>query len=153
MAAQVFAVRTLEISAAKEGPWVDVANAALSRRVLCTRTYSDAQWYDTVTPHDFDFARRALWATRPLGEFRIHFIGRPTPVAIWDLADSHKWLSPAWIRYPTRDGYRYMSGWPHGQQMTLGKWASEYRIDIRLVSDDEIVQPYPQALPDGRLAP
>lgn len=137
MAAQVFAVRTLEISAAKEGPWVDVANAALSRRILCTRTYADTRWYDAITPHDF--VRRALWTTRPLGEFRIHFIGSSTPVVIHDLVDSDKWSKPAWIRYPTRDGYRYMSGWPHSPQMLFGAWSSERRIDFRLVSDEEIV--------------
>lgn len=136
MAAQVFAVRTLEISAAKEGPWVDVANAALSRRILCTRTYADDRRYDTITPHDF--VRRALWTTRPLGEFRIHFIGSFPPVAIQDLADLDERSSPAWIRYPTYHGYRYMSGWPYQHQATLGP-ASEHIIDIRLVSDEEIV--------------
>lgn len=136
MVAQVVAVRTLEISASKEGPWVDVANTALSRRILCTRTYADTRRYDAITSHDF--VRRALWTTRPLGEFRIHFIGLSTPVAIRDLADSDKWSNPAWIRYPTFDGYRRMSGWPHSRQWTLGP-ASEHRIDIRLVSDEEIV--------------
>lgn len=136
MVAQVFAVRMLEISASKEGPWVDVANAALSRRILCTRTYADTRRYDAVTSHDF--VRRALWTTRPLGEFRIHFIGLFPPVAIQDLANFDKWSSPAWIRHPAHNGYRYMSGWPYRHQATLGP-ASGHRIDIRLVSDDEIV--------------
>lgn len=136
MVAQVFAARTLEISAAKAGPWVDVANAALSRCVLCTRTYADNPPSNAIKTHDF--VRKALWVTRPLGEFRIHFIGLTVPTVIWDLADSDKWSNPAWLRYPTYGGYHYMSGWPHGHQWTPGL-ASEHRIDIRLVSEDEIV--------------
>lgn len=135
MTARVFAAQTLEISPSKDGPWVDIARVALSRRILCTRTYADNRRYDTIRSHGF--VQRALWETRPLGEFRIHFIGLSLPAVTWDLLDPDKWLSLVWIRYPTYGGQRYMSGWPHNPHWTLEP-PFEYRLDIRLVSDDEV---------------
>ena len=140
MVARVFAARTLEISASKDGPWIDLANAALSRHILCTRTYADDRQRDTIRSHGF--VQGAVRETRPLGEFRIYFVGRSLPAVTLDLLDPDKRSSLMWIRYPTHGGQRYMSGWPHSPHWTLGP-LFEYRLDIRLVSDDEIVQPHP----------